>query len=254
MADRAKLLDEAQKLVAQKPDLLFTSPTPATQAAQQATRGGSLPVVFAPVNDPLAAGIVASLKEPGGNITGIRLAPSDGVRMEWLQKINPGLRAVYLPYNSKDKSALTSLEQARQAAEALRIELIAQGVGDQEELSAAMAEIPDRAGAVFLPRDGLVMSRIADWVELCRARRMMLSSPRQAQVVQGALVGFGFVGFEIGKQAARLADRILKGADPGKLPVETAEDYLFINLKTAREIGLEIGESILRQAKLVVRP
>ncbi|MCG8618741.1 MAG: hypothetical protein MI802_21180, partial [Desulfobacterales bacterium] len=78
-------------------------------------------------------------------------------------------------------------------------------------------------------------------------------TPRFKQVEAGALTGYGFIGSSIGRRAARLADLILKGADPGSLPIETAEDYLFLNLKTAAAIGLEIDDHIIRQAHTLVK-
>ena len=253
-ATRSELDMKMAELLGAQPDLVFTSPTPATLIAQQATRTSRIPVVFAPVNDPVAAGIVSDIRNPGENVTGIRLAASDGKRLQWLKEISPSLSKVFLPYNAAGKSALTSYGNAKAAAEALGVELIGRPVRSVEEIRAAMEEIDEDVDAIFLPRDGMVMSRIKEFVALTTERRIMLSTPRLKQVQQGALTGYGFIGFELGKQAARLADKILKGADPGTLPIETAEDYLFVNLGTADAIGIPIEDHILRQARDVIRP
>lgn len=251
VSELAPMMD---RLLAQEPDLIFTSPTPATLAAQRATEASKIPIVFAPVNDPVAAGIVSNIRQPGENITGIRLAASDGRRLQWLKEMSPGLSRVFLPYSAKGKSALTSFRNAREAAEKLKIDLVGRPVEGQDDLSAALSEIPDNVDAIFLPRDGMVMSRIADFVALSIEKKMMLSTPRLKQVEVGALTGYGFIGYELGKQAARLADKILRGTPAGDLPVETAEDYLFVNLKTAEAIALPVGDHILRQARDVIRP
>lgn len=247
-------LDAAlQRLLAHRPDLLFTSPTPATLAAKRATAASKLPVVFAPVNDPIAAGIVDAIHHPGQNITGVRLGASDGKRLQWLAEISPGIRRIFLPYHRHDKSAITSLRNAESAAVKLGLQILARPVADREDLDVVLKTVPDGIDAIFLPRDGMVMSRIDAFIRLSKERRVVLSTPRLDQVEKGALMGYGFIGFEIGRQAAGLADQILGGQSPGDLPIETAEDYLFINLETAREIGLDIEAYVLRQAHRLVR-
>ncbi len=252
----AKKIEElgpmVKKLLDRNPDLLFTSPTPATIAAKRATGTNKVPIVFAPVNDPIAAGIVSDIKNPGDNITGIRLASSDGRRLQWINEIAPEASRVWLPYNAKDKSALTSLANAEKAAAGIGMEILPLPVESHADIDKALTEVPEGIQGIFLPRDGMVMSRVKDFVALSMEKKLILSTPRLKQVELGAFTGYGFIGFELGKQAARLADKILKGADPGRLPVETAEDYLFLNLKTAEAIGRNVPDHILRQARDIV--
>ena len=250
---KADLAAEMQHLLLEKPDLIFTSPTPATLAARDATRDTSIPVVFAPVNDPLAAGLVTDIRRPGGNITGVKLGASDGRRLKWLKEISPAVDNVLIPYNAKGKSAITSYKNAAAAAADIGITITPAPVNSHKEIEQLLMNIPAAVDAVFLPRDGMVMSRIKAFSSVCIQRRLLLCTPRFKQVEAGALTGYGFIGSSIGRRAARLADLILKGADPGSLPIETAEDYLFLNLKTAAAIGLEIDDHIIRQAHTLVK-
>ncbi len=237
-----------------QPSLFFVSSTPATLAVKKLVGNSGIPVVFAPVNDPVGAGIVASLKAPGGNITGIRLPAGDDLRLEWLTRIAPAVKRVYLPYNPADPSALASLELVRQAAAALGIELLTEKIRSGEAVSPALAALPANIDAIFLPRDSTIESRIDDFTAAALKRRLPLCAPSLLQVEAGALFSYGFVHRQIGHQAARLADQILRGASPASLPVETAESQLAINLLTARAIGLSIPGEILRQAEYVIRP
>lgn len=240
--------------LAKNPDLFLVSSTPATQAVKRLTASSRKPpVVFAPVNDPLGAGIVADLKHPGGHITGIRLPLGDDLRLQWLVRIAPQVRRVFLPYSADDKSALTSVQQATEAAAKLGLELVKHPIPAGSTISSAIAAMPADVGAIFLPRDSRVETAIAEFVAVATARRLPVTAPSLNQVEAGALFSYGFAHREIGRQAARLADQILKGVAAGDLPVEMAENSLAINLVTARKLGVRIPDDILLQAEHVIR-
>lgn len=234
-------------------DLLFVSSTPATVAAQRATRGTDIPVVFAPVNDPVKAGVVASLQSPGGNITGVQLPQGDGIRLQWLLKVAPSVSHILFPHNPNDQSALESLSQIQEVSSALGIQLTPQPVPTSDAIVRGLRELPRSVDAVLLPRDSFVESHIADYVRLSLDRKIPLCAPSLTQVDAGALLSYGFVHFEIGRQAARLAHQILSGVRPADLPVESARSYLAVNIKTADAIGLAVAPEILRNAHVIVR-
>ncbi|MCX8085634.1 MAG: ABC transporter substrate-binding protein [Rhodocyclaceae bacterium] len=239
--------------LAKRPDLIMVSSTPATQAVKRLAADLAIPIVFAPVNDPLAAGIVTDLKRPGGMITGIRLPTRDDLRLEWLKRLAPKTRHVWVPYTPGDKSAETTLAQIAPAAERLGLRLSSQAVRDEAEIAAALAALPEGIDAIFLPRDSRVEAAIARFVATAMARRLPLCAPSLTQVEAGALMSYGFVHTEIGRQAARLALQIFAGVKPGDLPVEMAESQLSLNLATARKIGLALPEAIIEQAERIVR-
>jgi putative ABC transport system substrate-binding protein len=249
----APLEGRLSELLAWKPHLVLAMSTPTSQAAYRATRASATPLVFAPVSDPLAAGIVTSLAHPGEHATGVRLLPSNGLRLEALARMVPQARSYYVPYSQADKSALATLAQIEPAARALGIRLLLQPVDELADIERAAQQIPAQADAVFLPQDSRIEGMIELFVASARARRLPLSAPSALQVEQGALMTFGFDHRAIGRQAARLADDILRGTPPGKLPVETAENGLHINLRTAREIGLVVDDAMTRQAQVLLR-
>ncbi|WP_419780317.1 ABC transporter substrate-binding protein [Maridesulfovibrio sp.] len=247
------LAEYMQKLLDRKPDLIFASPTPAAAVAKKMTAGMDIPVIFAPVNDPVSAGIVINMKMPEGNLTGVRLSASDGRRLQSLKDVVPSVERVFVPYSPMDKSARASLKMLAEAAPKVGLELITKPFSRDTDVLGDKSYVPVDVDAVLLPRDGLVMSRIRDFVKLCLERKLPLSSARFKQVEQGALTGYGFNGYEIGRQSARLAKMIFSGSSTSALPVEVSEDYLFVNLKTAKEIGVDISDEVLRQAHKIVR-
>ena len=241
-------------LLARKPGLILVSSTPATLVVKRLTEASKKPpVVFAPVNDPLGVGIVADLKHPGGHITGVRLPLGDDLRLQWLTRIAPKAKRVFLPYSVDDNSALTSVQQVEDAAARLGVELVKHPIPAGETASSAIAAMPANVGAIFLPRDSRVEAAIAEFVAVAAKRRLPVAAPSLMQVEAGALFSYGFVHKDIGRQAARLADQILKGVPPGDLPVEMAENSLAINLVTARQLGIAIPDDILLQAEHVIR-
>jgi putative ABC transport system substrate-binding protein len=248
-----RLQAAAQKLVASGVDLIFVCSTPATQAVMKATAGSGTPVVFGPVNDPLKAGVVGDLRKPGGNITGIRPPSTGGRRLQWFAEIAPRVRSVLVPFNPDNASSVATLEQAQAGAKAGNMEVRRFVVRNDAELTDLIAELPSDIDAIFLPRDALITARIDDFVSASIARRLPLSVPGRSQVRSGALYSYGFDHFELGRHAATLANRILRGAAPADLPVETSSASLSVNLETAVAIGLEIPDAVLRQTEEIVR-
>lgn len=240
-----------------KPDLIFVSSTPATLAVKRLTEAsGKPPVIFAPVNDPLAAGIVTDLKHPGGHITGIRLPLGDDLRLQWLTRIAPQAKRIFLPYSADDRSALKSVEQVTAAAAKLGLQLVLHPIPAGATVSNAITAIDTIAtdvDAIFLPRDSRVEAAIAEFVAIAAQRRLPIAAPSLIQVEAGALFSYGFVHRDIGRQAARLADQIFKGIAAGDLPVEMAESSLSINLVTAHKLGITVHDDILTQAEYLVR-
>lgn len=241
-------------LLAQGVDALLVSSTPVTQLAKELTslQPGKVPVVFAPVNDPVAAGVVASLREPGGNLTGIRLPVGDKLRLQWLRDLAPRVQWVLVPYTHSDQSAQTTLRELREVAVGLNLRLIEWSLDEEVDLAKTFQQLPE-ADAIFLPRDSRIEAGIAQWQDYAKRRRLPLSAPSLLQVEQGALYSYGYMHHAIGQQAAHLMDQVLKGIPPGQLPVETADSFLGINLPAAAAIGLPLSDQVIRQARLVIR-
>ena len=242
-----------KRILAQGVDMIYVSSTPATLKVKALTTKQPIPVVFSPVNDPVGAGIIPSLKQPGGMITGIKLPVGDTLRLRWLQDLVPQAKRIYFPYNPRDKSALETLRQIELAAPALGMTLVKAEMASPAEILAGIAQAPEGIDAIFLPRDSSIESKISDFVELSYQRLIPLSAPSLTQVRQGALYTYGFVHYEFGKQSARLANQIIMGIRPADLPVELAENYLAINLMTADKIGLSVDAEVLRRADIIVR-
>lgn len=248
-----KLDGVAQDLVKAKVDLILAISTPAAQAAKRATSDNNIPVVFVPLTDPVGAGVVSSLIQPDGNITGITFGAQEARRLEWLTRIAPDVKDVYIIHNPEDSSASLAMKTVAATASNLGIEIIAREVRTPEEIKAALADFPEDADALYLLPDVNTEASLLDILAVTNARRLPTSVANVERVADGALFTFAFKQDRAGRQAARLVDQILNGIQPADLPVEMTEFSLAINLKTAQTIGLTVPDDILSQADTVYR-
>jgi putative ABC transport system substrate-binding protein len=249
----AELPEAARGLVRLGVDVIVTSGTGAARAAQLAT--DRIPIVFIEGGDPVEQGLVKSLARPGGNITGfadldVELAPK---RMEIFREIVPGLRRVLFVYDGTNPEALSVLRVQREAARRLGLTMLERPVRTQEEAQAVIAAV--RKGdvdGIFAPR--VLSLNIPGFVLEAGARGVVptiFHSP--FYVERGGLASYSADQHELGRQAAGLVDRILKGVHPGDLPVVQPTKFeLTVNLRAARALGLAIPQAVLLRAGRVI--
>jgi putative ABC transport system substrate-binding protein len=241
---------EIKSLMDQNVSLILALGTSPAMATKKAVEGTGTPVVFAPVVDPVGEGLVKSISHPGGNLTGIQgTAVASPKAMEWLLKIAPGTKRVYVPYNPADPIAVSSVNPLPDVAAKLGVELVLGEVSSGEEELAAIKALPKDSAILFVVSPSLNSS-----MENALNLAVELRIPTGTNLpVDKSLFNYTGNGFRSGERAAVLADKILKGTSPGNLPVETAELFLNVNLKTAQAIGLDVSDDILRQANTVNR-
>ena len=242
------------ELLAAKVELIVTAGTPATLAVKRATT--SVPLVMIAVGDPVGNGIVPSLARPGGNITGLSsIAPElEGKRLELLREIIPNLSHVALFLNPTNPFHVTSMKQARPAAEKLGIKLLVLEVKKTDELEAAFGEIlKQRPQAMLILADRVFLHDRRQLMEFATKHRLPTMNPYRELVEAGGLISYGPSYEDMHRRAADYVDKILKGSKPGDLPVELPTKFdLRINLKAAKAIGVKISESFLLQADQVI--
>jgi putative ABC transport system substrate-binding protein len=253
--DNHALHAAAHQLVQYGVDLLFVSVDEAARAAQQATT--QIPIVFAGVADPIGMGLVQSFARPGGNITGVtdmelHLGPK---RLQMFKEMSPHLQRVLFPYNAADAYAVAMSNMYRDAAEKLDIALVDQAVRTEEEARAALAQIRKSEVDGILSPLSLSLNIPGFIVEAATQQGIptMFDATFFPEEL-GGLASYAPDTYGTGKQAARLVDKILKGAKPADIPVEVNSKIEFvINLKTAKALGLTIAPVVLFQADRIIR-
>jgi len=253
LANDAAVIDtEVQKLMGQKVDMLFTLGTIATLSAKKGVEGTDVPVVFAPVINPVEEGVVESISLPGGNVTGVQRGNYVAKSLEWLLKVAPGTQKVYLFYNPADMVTVSTMQPLPGAAASLGVEFMPIEVTSIEKVLTIIPTLPEDSAIFYVPAPSIdpeISRTIAATIEY----GVPLGSYVANDVNAGVLVGYGGNWAALGQQAARMADQIFKGTKPANMPIETDEAFLNINMKTANAIGLTIPDEILGQADTIVR-
>jgi putative ABC transport system substrate-binding protein len=250
-----RLSDLAAELVQLKVDVIMTSGIPPALAAKRATT--TIPIVVAAASDLVAAGLVASLARPGGNITGTNslTAELSGKRLELLKEILPRLSRVGALWNQLNPGAIGSLGETQDAARVLRLQIISLPVRDPNDLEVAFTTaVKGGADALVVIQDTLTNVH-RTWIAQLAARSRLPAVYGLTPFVEaGGLISYGSSITGNYRRAAYFVDKILKGAKPADLPVERPTKFeLVINLKTAKQIGLTMPPNVLARADNVIK-
>jgi putative ABC transport system substrate-binding protein len=244
----------AKGLAGWSPDVVLAANTPPVKAMHLAAP--NVPIVMVAIGDPVGSGLVASLGKPGGRITGLSGLDAEltGKRLELLKEVAPGTTRVGLLASPDNPVFAVQLRNAEVAAKAHGIELLREDVHRTSELDDAVAAIVKRGGTALLRLDGF---RSADAVQKLGASttqyRLPFCSDRLLEVRAGLLMSYGpNVAAEF-RQAAGIVGRILHGADPATLPVESPQRFeLALNEATAKKLGLVFPAVIRARANAVI--
>jgi putative ABC transport system substrate-binding protein len=249
-----RLPDLATELVGLKVDLILTSGTPGTRAARSATT--TIPIIMVTSGDPVAVGLVASLARPGGNITGSsNFAPElSAKRVELIKEAFPATQRVGVIFNPDNSINDRNLSAMEQTSKALKLGLQKFGVRSADDFKNAYSAMAKRrVDAVALPEDDFLSATNDQVVDLVSKQR--LPSIGRAEFAEaGGIIGYAVNFFDLYRRAAVFVDKIVKGANPGDLPVEQPRKFDFIvNLKAAKQIGLTIPPNVLVRADKVIK-
>ena len=246
--------DLAAELVRLRVHIIVSSGTPATLAAKQAST--AIPIVMAPTGDPVSTGLVASLAQPGGNITGLMQlgAGLAAKRLELLKAVVPNLSRVAFLWNPANVDQKSHFNEAQAGARALGLTLNSVEVRRGEEFERAFATMMrERPPALLMTGDPVHQLRI-DWiVAFASKNRLPVIYQLKENVERGGLMSYGPLRADLIRRAAVYVDKILKGAKPADLPVEQPTRFEFvINLRTAKALGLAIPPSLLLRVDQVI--
>jgi ABC-type uncharacterized transport system substrate-binding protein len=251
----SRLPDLAGELVRLKVDVIFAPTTTAALAAKNAT--SEIPIITATAADHVGSGLAASLARPGGNVTGLSLMASleiSGKQLELLKEALPKLTRVVALADPANPPTAGLLKAAEQAARSLGVQLRVVEARDPNELEGAFSTIKkEHAGALLVIGSPFIGSnpRI---VSFAASGRLPAMYPYTESVDAGGLMSYGPNRPDLFRRAAVYVDKILKGSKPAALPIEQPMKFEFvINLKTAKQLGLTIPQSVLYRADRVIK-
>ncbi len=244
----------AADLVRQKVDVIVCSGPISPRAAMSATR--TILIVVAVTGDFVTQGLAASLRRPGGNVTGLTAMGADviGKQLEFFKETVPGLSWVAVLRNPGNRSHSLVVRQAEEAAKALGLRLTIVDMHGSDELQGIFRRlVADGIDGLLILRDGKLIklrSRISD---LAREARLPTMFGHPVEAAAGGLMSYGTNVNALFRRAASYVDKILKGANPAELPIQRPTTFsLVVNLKTAKALGITFPHSILLRANRVI--
>jgi putative ABC transport system substrate-binding protein len=244
----------AEELIAAKVDAIVTAGTPAALAVKRATT--TVPLVMVAVGDPIGTGLVSSLARPGGNLTGLSsIAPDlEGKRLQLLREVLPALSHVAMFVNSLNPFHVSSMKQARAAAQAMGIKLQLHDIPKSEDLDDAFAAIrKERPDALLILADRVFLHNRQRMMDFTNEQRLPNVNAYKELVEVGGLMSYGPSYEDMHKRAAIYVDKILKGTKPADLPIEQPSKFTFIvNLKAAKALGVTVPSQLLGLADQLI--
>jgi len=244
----------AAELVALKVDVIFTWGSPAALAAEDATK--TIPIVMGAIGTALGSAVVPSLAHPGGNITGFSSQNIEiaGKHIGLLKDLVPGIRRVAVLSNAANPTTIVGIRYAETAAKTSGLSLDNVQIRDASDLETALPALGrTRPDAALVLADTQLLAQRQRIVEFMTASRLpaIYAYPEFAEA--GGLISYSPDFDDLFRQAAAYVDKILRGTNPGDLPVQQASNFkLVINLKTAEALGLTVPSLILAQADEVI--
>jgi putative ABC transport system substrate-binding protein len=244
----------AADLVARKVDVIVASATPGIAAAKGTT--STIPIIFLGGGDLVAAGLVASLARPGGNLTGISIFGRElnPKRFDLLSELVPESKVIALLVNPNNSGAEPTIRDVQEAARAKGVQLHTLKAGNESEIDAAfVALIQLYAGAIVVGSDPFFNSRREQFVAMAARHAIPAIYEWREFAEAGGLISYGPSLTGTWRQVGAYVGRILAGAKPGDLPIQQPTTFeLVINLKTAKALGLTVPPSILARADEVI--
>jgi putative tryptophan/tyrosine transport system substrate-binding protein len=248
-----RMAEIATEFVESKVDVIVAVGTPAAVVAKKVT--SAIPIVVPASGDPIGAGLVGSLAQPGGNVTGLSLETTDlaSKRVALLREVVPEFRRLAILANVGETASVLDMRESEAAARALSLEVVQLEIRRTEDIAPAFKGLKSRADAMYVAGGPLVVANRIRIITLALAERIPAIYNSREYVELGGMMSYGPNFLELYRRGAGYVDKILRGAKPADLPIEQPTKFnLVVNLTTAKVLGLTIAESFLSLADEVI--
>ena len=240
----------AQTFVANGCDVIIAIATPAAQAVLSETT--EIPIVFAAVTDPVDAGLVDSLEQPGGNVTGTSDEVSAEMIMNLAEEITPGFKTIGALYSSGEDNSASVIAGLKAYADAKGLKVVESAVTNSSEVQQAAQYLADKVDVVYSPIDNTVASAMAVATEVFNSQKIPFYVSADSMVADGGLATYGIDYTVLGKETGAMVAQVLGGEDPAGIPVKKMSDMsVYINKNTADAIGVEFPQAVLDRAQVL---
>lgn len=244
--EQANCVTIAQKFVNGRSDLIFAIATPAAQAAANLTK--KIPILISSVTDPESAKLVKSNNAPGGNVTGTSDLTPCAAQMELIKKLYPEAKTVGMLYCSSEQNSHFQIKLAEEACDKLGLKYIEATVSNSNEIQQVTQSLCGKVDVIYSPTDNMIAAGMPLVGQVALENKIPVIVGEEGMCRAGGLATYGINYYELGKQTAKMAVRILKGeAKPATMPIEYLDTCDFVvNEETAKVLGVKIPAELLK--------
>jgi putative ABC transport system substrate-binding protein len=246
----------AKKFVGDGVNLIVPITTPTSQTMAATTK--SIPIVFATVIDPVKAKLIPHFKQPGGNITGVSDAPPIEAQLRLFKEIVPKLKKLGFIYNPSLDSSKATLGWVQEQGKKLGIEIVQAAAPTTNEVIPATNKLIGNVDAIYVPNDTTIVAALETIVKIGKETRTPVFTGETQGVSRGAIASVGLNYIQVGTLAGHMAAEVLNGRKPGTIDAVLAyekipDNRLFVNVASAKAMGVTVPESVLKRATKVIR-
>ena len=232
-------------------DVALAISTPSAQALKNALK--DKPLLFAAVTDPVSAGLIALMEEPGGNVTGTSDKQSFEPTLDLIRKMLPDAKGIGVIFNPGEANSASQVDALKNAVTPYGLEIVEAPAAQTTLVGDAARSLVGRVDAILLPTDSTVVSVVESIVTVGKRAGLPVFASDTGSVERGALAALGFNYFDMGEMTAQMAVRVLNGEKPGDIPAAVpASQDLYLNLESAEAMGVSVDDDLRSSAKKVI--
>lgn len=237
----------ARQFAGARPDVIVAIATPSAQAVAAATR--EVPMVFCAVSDPVGAKLVSQLDRPGGNVTGTRDFPPLAEQLDLIRELSPAARRLGVIYNPGETNSVSMVAALEPLASARGFQVIEAAAPKSGDVLSAARQLAGKAEALYIPLDNTVVSALEAVIKIGREAKIPVYSADTDSVGRGTVAALGFDYYDVGRQTGQQVVRVLRGEQPGDIPVEGVRKLgLFLNPQAAAAMGVAVPDAVRQRA------
>ena len=225
-SDQSNLSNMADRLVSNKSDLILAIATGAAQTV--AGKTSDIPVLITAVTDPVDAGVVNSMENPGTNVSGTSDASPMKEQLELLLTLKDGIETVGLFYTSSEDNSVLQINQAKEILDDMNVTYVEQTVTNSNDVQQAVQSLVNKCDAIYIPTDNVLASSMALVADITWPAGIPVVTGAESMVTDGGLATLGLSYYNLGYQTGEMAVKVLAGADISTMPVETQKEYAYI--------------------------
>lgn len=249
--DQSKIQTMSKKLVNDENDIVIGIATPAAQGLASATT--EIPVVMGAISDPIGAKLVKDMKKPEGNVTGLSNQVPLEQTVELITQITPNAKTIGVLYASNEDNSVSQVKEFTKYAEQSGLTVVEYAVPSTNEIKTTMNVMAGKVDAVFVPQDNTIASAFTTVVNEASAAKIPVYSSVDTMVKEGSIASVAQNQYDLGLETAKVAVKLLAGKKVGDVPVTVVDTGVpTVNLKVAKELGIQIPESVLKEADIAV--